>query len=58
MRTYASPLRNQQGEVVMHVAVTNDVTEEIEKTQRLRESMDRAQAACYGQRTVSSQYEP
>lgn len=45
MRTYASPLRDGSGNVVLHVAVTNDVTEEIEKTRQLRDSMEKAQAA-------------
>ena len=31
MRTHASPLKDDNGNVILHVAVTNDVTEEIEK---------------------------
>ncbi len=45
MRTYASPLRDKEGNVFLHVAVTNDVSEEVAKTQQLRESMEKAQAA-------------
>jgi len=45
MRTYASPIKDDDGNVIMHVAVTNDVTEDIEKTIRLKESMEKAQAA-------------
>lgn len=44
MRTYASPLKNENGDVVMHVAFTNDVTEEVEKARKLRESMEKAEA--------------
>ncbi len=45
MRSYASPLKDENGNVILHVAVTNEVTEEIQKTQQLRESMEKAQAA-------------
>ncbi len=45
MRTYASPLKDENGNVILHVAVTNEVTEEIQKTQQLRESMEKAQTA-------------
>ncbi|MGK0239615.1 MAG: two-component system sensor histidine kinase/response regulator, partial [Candidatus Pelagisphaera sp.] len=45
MRTHASPLKDDNGNVILHVAVTNDVTEEIEKTRQLRDSMEKAQAA-------------
>ena len=45
MRTHASPLKDDNGNVILHVAVTNDVTEEIEKIRQLRDSMEKAQAA-------------
>ena len=56
MRTHASPLKDKEGNVFLHVAVTNDVTEEVGKTQQLREYGE-SPSRGRSERAISRQYE-
>ncbi len=45
MRTYASPLKDSDGRVVSHIAVTHKISAEKKKEEELRIALERAEAA-------------